>query len=97
MVNPVAQNEDAGCAAQHQIQLDVSVPIQEIIDGGVILQVFFGIAYQVFLILTHVGWFLAVYPFQSAVFSPSQSKVYAPARMQGRKQALQGAAMKQVS
>ena len=40
--NPIAQDQQAGAAAQHQVQLDMAVSEDEIVDVRVRLQVIFG-------------------------------------------------------
>lgn len=91
--DPVTQYRDACRGTEHQIQFDVSVAVDEEIDVGMAFQVFFGVEHQILLVLTHVVGFPAIDAFQSAMLGPVQSKFYAPARMYGGEERLQGPAV----
>lgn len=72
-VDPVAQDYDARCGVQHQIQFNVAVPVDEEIDIRVAFQIFFGVKHQRFLVFSHIVGFLPVYSFQATVLGPRQS------------------------
>ena len=96
-VDPVAQDDHARRGVQHQVQLDVAVPVDEEVDVRVRLQVVLGIEHQWFLVFAHVVRVLAVRALQAAVLGPVEAQRHAPAGMQGGKEALHRAAVEEES
>ena len=70
VVDPVAQDYDARCGVQHQIQFNVAVPVDEEVDIRVAFQVVFGVKYQRFFVFSHIVGFFPVYSFQTIVLGP---------------------------
>ena len=89
--NPVAQDYHTGLFRQLEVDLDVAVAINEVVDIGVILDVFLGEEHEVFAVLAHIGRFLVVTALQPAVLGPVESEPHAPAGMEGREGPLTGA------
>ena len=72
-MNPIAQDKNAGSTTQHQIEHDVTMPIDEEIDIGMRLQVILGIEHQWFFVLAHILRFTTILAFQTTMLRPSQA------------------------
>ena len=77
--------------AKHQVEFDMAVAIDEEVDVGMRLKVLLRVEYQMFAVLTHVGWFLAVGTLQARMFCPALSELHAPPRVYEVEQSLTGA------
>ena len=88
LADPVAEDNYSCFLAQLKVELDMSMPIDEEIDIGMLLHIRFGEAHQRFLVLTHIGRFLSVFALQSAMLGPVETKGHAPSGMDSGEQAL---------
>ena len=83
LANPVAKDNHPGLFRQLEVYLDMPMAIDKVVDIGVILDVLLCEKHQMFALVTHVGWLLAVGALQPRVLGPVQSEPHAPAGVQG--------------
>ena len=86
--NPVAYNHHSCISRKHQVELYVSVSIDEIVYVGVSCHILFCEQHQMLFMLTHVGRFFSVDTLQTGVLSPLQSETHSPTRMQAAEEEL---------
>ena len=92
--NPIAKDKHSGLFGELEVDLDMTMAKDEIVDVGVILDVFLGEEHEVFAILAHIGRFLIVGTLQPAVLGPVLAEPHAPTGMERRESPLTGAIMK---
>lgn len=63
--DPVAEDEDTGLVGELEVDVDVTVAVDEVVDVGVILYVALGVEDEKLAVFAHVGWLLAFWPLQS--------------------------------
>ena len=86
--DPIAEDEHPHFLTEIEIEFDMAMTIQEVIDIGVGAHILLCEAYQVLLILTHIGRFHAIDSLHPAVLRPSQAQLHAPPRMNKVEQTL---------
>ena len=91
MGNPVAEDNHARLFSELEVNLDVTMSVDEIVDVGVVLDVFLSEKHEMLAVFTHIGRFLVIRTLHAAVLGPVESKPHAPARMKGREGPLTGA------
>ena len=69
----------------------MAVTVDEIVDVGMVFDVFLGEEHQVLTVLSHIVGFLAVGMLQTAVLRPGEAQPHAPAGVDGIEQFLAGA------
>ena len=65
VADPVAEDNHPCLFRQLEVEFDMAMAIDEVVDVGVILDVSLGIEHQMFAVLSHIGLFLVVGPFQA--------------------------------
>lgn len=93
-VHPFAQNEQAGIARQHQVELDMAVAVEEIVDIGVLSQVLLGVEDERLVLFALVAWRTLALVLETAVLGPFEAEVDTPAGMDAGKHALQQGVVK---
>ena len=79
--NPIAKDKHSGLFGELEVDLNMTMAKDEIVDVGVILDVFLGEKHEMFAILAHIGWLLIVDTLHPAVLSPVQAEPHAPTGM----------------
>lgn len=88
-LNPVAQNEQSGLARKHEVEFDMTMPIDEVIDVGVRLEIFLGVDDERLLVFTLISRCPLLLVFQPAMLGPFKAELQAPAGGYTGKQPLQ--------
>ena len=89
VMNPIAEDENARRPAQHQVEHDMTMPIDEEIDVGMRLQIILGVEHKRFFMLAHVLRLTTILALQAAMLGPFQTEIHAPTRMKHREEELQ--------
>ena len=76
MTDPVAKDDHPCLFCQLQIQFDMPMPVDEIIDIGVILDVLFRIEYKMLSPFSHIGRLLAIRTLHASMLGPVQSETH---------------------
>lgn len=90
LCNPVTQDQHSRFFSKLEVDLNMAVAINEIVDVGVILDVFLREAHEMFAVLTHIGRLLVIVALQATVLGPVQTEPQAPTGMEGREGPLTG-------
>ena len=88
VADPVAEDNHPCLFRQLEVEFDMAMAIDEVVDIGMILDIFLRIEHEMLTVFSHVGRLLAVRPLQPRVLGPVQSEPHAPAGMYGRKHPL---------
>ena len=87
-MNPIAYDEDAGGAAQHQVEHNVAMSINEEVDVGMRFQIILGVEHQRFLVLAHIFRLATILALHTAMLRPCQAEIDTPTGMKHRKEEL---------
>ena len=86
---PLAQDEQACVAREHQVELYVAVAVDEEVDVGVLLQVLLGVGDEGLVLLAHVAGRSLALVLEAAMLGPFEAEVYTPAGVYAGKEPLQ--------
>lgn len=86
--NPVAEDEYAGRAGEHEVKFNVAMAEDEVVDIGVGLEVLLGKEAKRLLVLALIGWLLAVFTLETRVLGPFEAEAHAPTGMDGGEERL---------
>lgn len=92
--NPVAKDEKVRACGNAQVQLNVAVSEDKSVDLRMRLQIALGKTNKLFFLFALIGRFFAVLSLQATSFGPFKAESHAPARMEGCKEMLADAVMK---
>ena len=86
--DPVAQDDDAGGAGEHEVIVDVAMAKEEEVDVGMVFEVFLGKDDERLFVLAFEGFFASVLSLEAAALGPLQPEVDGPAWVDGGKELL---------
>ena len=88
LADPVAENHHSGALGELEVELDVTVAVEEKVDVGVAADVVLGVEHEVLAVLAHVCGLFRAGVLQATVARPCQTELHGPTRMDGREETL---------